>query len=209
MDGLEKYALLMDQSYKDDDPNDYCTERYALYPNLLSPQQCLQAVEMFETFDNEEGVVGYNYGSSYIPDHDLRKCSVTYVPNNNQTRWLHDILESALYDANKIWRFNIHDCSQPMRMMGYGPSDHFQSWHMDHGPGQTSYRKLTLVLQLDKPEIDFKGGEFEIAGGGIPDEYYQQGCAIVFPTYYYHRVLPITDGFRRTVVHRAIGPRFQ
>lgn len=199
----------MDQSYSDDDPNDFCTERYRLYPNLLTPEQCQQAIETFELFESETGIVGEEYGKKPVVDHSLRKCEVTYIPNDDKTKWIHDILESALEDANKVWRFDVSDYSQPMRMMDYGPTDHFQSWHMDHGPGQTCYRKLTIVVQLDRQDVDFEGGEFEIAGGDVSDEYYNQGCGIVFPTYYYHRVAPITTGRRRTIVHRAIGPRFK
>ena len=135
---------------------------------------------------------------------------VTYIDNNERTKWIHDICETALAEANEIWRFDVRDYSQPMRLMTYHEGHHFQSWHQDHGPGRTCFRKLTLIVQLDQQDVDFGGGRFEIAGGDdIPSSYYQRGSAIVFPTYYYHRVDPVQWGLRRTIVHRACGPRFK
>lgn len=202
-----QYDQLMEHTYCDDQMNDRISERHVLFPNLLTPEQCDQAIEMFNCYEPTAGGVGMN-GTTYEYSR-LRQCEVTYVGNNDHTKWVHDICEAAMVEANKVWNFDIRDFSQPMRMMDYRAGDHFGSWHQDHGPGKTCYRKLTIVVQLSDPD-DYEGGMFEIAGGEVPEEYHQnRGAAIVFPTYYYHRVDPITSGRRRTIVHRAIGPHFR
>ena len=199
----------MENSYIDDEMNDYISERCVLFENLLTDKQCDDALDMFNQYDADLGVVGDEYGAVVKEDNNLRKCYVTYIDNNPHTKWIHDICEEALTEANNTWKFDIRDFSQPMRMMDYVAGSHFKSWHQDHGPGQTCYRKLTIVVQLDRPGIDFEGGEFEIAGGPVPEGYFKRGAGIVFPTYYYHRVAPITKGHRRSIVHRAIGPHFR
>lgn len=206
----KEYLDIMAQSYDDGDMNDYASERCYVFPSLFSPDECDAAVELIQQRESHTGLVGENYGATPAIDYGLRKCNVTIVPRNEDTKWLHDRCELGLKQANDdVWRFNVVDYSQPMRMLTYRDTDHFGSWHQDHGPGQTSFRKLTMIVQLDRPEIDYTGGEFFIMGGDIPEEYYQKGAAIVFPTYLYHRVAEITGGLRRSLVHRAIGPRFQ
>jgi PKHD-type hydroxylase len=67
-------------------------------------------------------------------------------------------------------------------------------------------RKLSLVVLLNDPS-EFEGGDLEIKGWGR--QVLQQGRAIVFPSYFWHQVHPVTAGVRIAVVAWCLGPTFR
>ena len=78
-------------------------------------------------------------------------------------------------------------------------------------------RKLSLTLQLtDKTE--YEGGDFQFAWiqydkKGLVniitvDDTKDIGTIIVFPSFIYHQVLPITKGKRESLVNWSIGKGF-
>lgn len=199
----------MADSYRDNDPNDRIGVPFFVQKTLFNSEQCDRVNEYFDGLELATGWVELKEGEYAQPmlNHTLRKCGVTYSDRNNSSEWFHDIVEKHTTSLNdQFWRCDIVDYSQPIRRMSYGPGEHFKSWHPDYGIGQTAYRKLTTVVLLDDPS-NFTGGTFEIACWGTID--LEKGDSITFPTYIYHRVTPIVSGLRRSLVHRAIGPRFK
>ena len=84
--------------------------------------------------------------------------------------------------------------------------------------GEVAVRKLAIVVQLSDPD-DYQGGElevFNIVHEYEPDDVIawsddarQQGSVIVFPAFEYHRVTPIVDGERYSLVCWIGGPPFR
>lgn len=203
------YDELMSRSYTDSDPNDLIGKPFIVHPKLFTADECDLVNQYFDSLQSVIGWVGEKDGEYLQPKeiHTLRKCVVTYAENNDASRWFHSKIESHTDLLNaQYWRCEVADYSQPIRRMSYGPTDHFKSWHPDYGMGQTAYRKLTTVVLLDDPS-EFTGGDFEVACWGVVP--LQKGDSITFPTYIYHRVTPVLSGLRRSLVHRAIGPRFK
>ena len=74
-------------------------------------------------------------------------------------------------------------------------------------------RKLSMTVNLSDP-TEYSGGEFEIDRGPHwnDERYYTvheirpRGSIIVFPSYVYHQVLPVTWGERKSLVMWSIGP---
>lgn len=201
---------LMLSSYDDGDPNNLMGVPYHIQPALFTRTECNDINQYFDGLQSVKGEVGVLQPDGSIidtPIHNLRKCDVGYVGMNTENEWFHDRLSNHMLQLNHdIWKVNIVDFSQPIRRMVYNESDHFQAWHVDYGIGQTGFRKLTSVVMLDDPS-NYTGGEFQIAClGTIP---LNVGDCITFLSYIYHRVLPVTSGLRRSLVYRAIGPRFK
>jgi PKHD-type hydroxylase len=67
-----------------------------------------------------------------------------------------------------------------------------------------------MCLMLGDP-AEFEGGDLEVmAGSAAPVTLEQrQGRAWFFPSYILHRVTPVTQGTRRSVVVWAGGPSFR
>lgn len=195
--------------YTDDDPNDLVGKIFVHIPNVFSIEECISINEIFDQYSESVGLVGKSTSGKieYFKNSTLRDCHVTYTGRSEENIWIHDRVEQLMSSLNeKYWRCIISDFSQPMRRMKYGPDEHFNSWHPDYGIGDTCYRKLTCVVMLDDPS-QYTGGDFQVAGYGTVK--LNQGDAVVFPTYIYHRVTPVLTGLRRSLVHRAIGPYFK
>ena len=80
-------------------------------------------------------------------------------------------------------------------------------------------RKLSMVVQLSKPE-NYEGGGFRFNLRGLdsqtddnimspPPGFKQQGSIIVFPSFLWHKVEPITKGIRHSLVMWALGEKWK
>jgi PKHD-type hydroxylase len=92
-------------------------------------------------------------------------------------------------------------------------------WHEDltwtkNGP---SRRKLSIVVQLSDP-ADYKGGLLELDRSTVGDgdgmtpserQLRSRGTAIVFPSFVKHRVTPVLQGKRHSLVSWYEGPPFR
>lgn len=89
--------------------------------------------------------------------------------------------------------------------------DHYD-WHMDcdiTGPEKTD-RKVSFSLQLSEPE-EYDGCRLEFVDhmNVRKEDLYRKGTAIIFPSFLYHKVTPITRGKRTSLVGWIRGPKFK
>jgi PKHD-type hydroxylase len=91
----------------------------------------------------------------------------------------------------------------------YNYENNHYACHRDLGIGKQSNRKLSIVLMLSDPK-DYAGGNLEIFNSGeftsIPNK---KGNVVIFPSFEWHRVLPVTSGIRKTLVAWVTGPCFR
>ena len=81
------------------------------------------------------------------------------------------------------------------------PVGGFYDWHMDcdvHMAHEPPVRKISMTLLLNDPS-EFKGGDLELTAPGKFAEL-KQGHAIVFASFLNHRVAPVTEGVRQSLV---------
>ena len=89
-----------------------------------------------------------------------------------------------------------------------GSGTHYD-WHVDNNMlTDLPPRKLSMSVQLSDPD-DYDGGGLEISDGQIVEATDARGAVIVFPSYRVHRVTPVTEGVRRSLVVWANGPAFR
>jgi PKHD-type hydroxylase len=111
------------------------------------------------------------------------------------------------------WGFDVYGIESVQVGEYVSEEKGYYDWHMDmlratEGPG---IRKLTAVLQLTDPD-EYEGGDLEIR---LPftEEVVTvpkgQGNIVVFPSFLYHRVTPVTHGSRSTAVAWFVGPAFR
>tara|TARA_Y100000310_G_C20564846_1_gene754947 strand:+ start:190 stop:795 length:606 start_codon:yes stop_codon:yes gene_type:complete len=168
-------------------------------------------------------------GNTQVEDRNIaatRKSDVIFLDQNSHNDWLYDPIYELLEETRrKNWRtFKLQSLQNLQYTMYQGDGGHY-TWHTDtagHNSGHgMSERVLTMAAMLSDPD-EYDGGEFEIVNGVTDDinkVLYTQppdralvetlkppmGAAIVFPSIVQHRVVPLTRGFRRSLVGWCCG----
>jgi hypothetical protein len=122
---------------------------------------------------------------------------------NNKNKWLFDYLTKVIKKLNdKHWGFDIKELEYIGYVKYYGSDEGQIGWHMDVGRSSRSdftKNKISCVVQLSDPK-DYKGGELQIFGhDGINKIPKGKGYGVVFPSYFMHRVTPVTKGLREVI----------
>ena len=93
-----------------------------------------------------------------------------------------------------------------------GKYDFHMDTIMDENKLDPDCRKLSITFLLSEPNKDFKGGEFQINDSEeknartVP---MNKGDIILFPSFMLHRVKPVTEGIRKSIVVWVVGPKFR
>lgn len=148
-------------------------------------------------------------------DKKIRNSGVTWLDE----QWLYDLIAPFFQTANNIsgWKFQ-YDWFEQIQFTSYKKNQHYD-WHSDIGKTHINgkIRKLSCVINLTDPK-KFKGGDFYFAldkpsGIGRKEinfkELKNQGTVVVFPSFVYHKVKPITQGNRYSLVIWGLGESFK
>ncbi len=167
--------------------------------NVVTPDECRRLVQLSADRPASEGVTGR-------PVEGLRDSTVRWLYPDQQSAWFFQRLERVLADVNRDYRFDLKGFYEGAQIATYEPGGHY-GWHTDIGPGLSSTRKLSMSLQLSEPE-DYDGGELEFRASSTlaPKD---QGTLIVFPAFLEHRVRPVTQGTRLSLVSWVAGPPYR
>lgn len=87
-------------------------------------------------------------------------------------------------------------------LLRYRPGGKFV-WHSDILEGDPQ-RKLTLVVQLSEPET-YEGGQLNIKKCST-EPFTHSGSVVIFPSNISHRVTPVTEGVRYSLITWIYGP---
>lgn len=139
----------------------------------------------------------------------VRNSFVTFLYPNELTNWIFLRLAGAISEMNaQFFKFDLTGMEQGLQFTRYtAPGQHYD-WHQDRG-FMTATRKLSLSVQLSDPK-DYKGGEFEMLFGRKPQKIARdRGMTVFFPSYTVHRVKPVTQGTRYSLVAWISGPPFK
>lgn len=168
-------------------------------------------------FDAEQcaEIIGYHRGlehfqaASTAGQESYRNTDVYWLKHGKRDHvWIYERLAEVTRVFNDAhYGFEIDACTD-LQLARYAPGQHYD-WHSDLGGQGYSRRKLSVAVLLS-PLDAFTGGRLEF---GI-DRFVQAaeaepGDAIVFPSWLAHRVTPVTEGERWTLVGWWLGPPFR
>ncbi len=176
-------------------------------PETFSAEDIDKIYKLTEAIEFREGVLnsGSNKHNSY------RKSDIKWLhPEMEDIEWLYKKFTELITEANNsIWRFDINEELKNIQYSVYrGDGGHYD-WHMDLGGGIAAQRKISIVVQLSSPE-EYEGGEFEIFVQKDVIEFpKKKGSVVLFPSYYMHRVSPVTAGERKSLVLWVTGVPFR
>ena len=159
-----------------------------------------------ELWIDSEGV-NPDTGESIKSKH--RICQGQTIPNNFPMLNLLDVINQF---NSQYWKFNLHGVDESKdypSVYKYGVGGHFD-WHIDMSTA-ISTRKLAFSIQLSDPK-DYEGGDLQFYDGSSPTsdaQLREKGSLIIFPSFVWHRVTPITKGTRYVVVGWIHGETFK
>lgn len=144
----------------------------------------------------------------------VRNSKVGWISHNQQTAWFYDRMAFIARCLNgQFYKFDLWGFSEDFQYTVYDGTekDHY-TWHVDMISDSTntnSPRKLSMVLQLSEPD-SYRGGNLQImTSASFTDVRKERGVVAAFPSYVLHRVTPVTQGIRKTIVIWITGPQFR
>lgn len=176
-------------------------------PDAFTAGECDRIVATTANMPNDEALlVGHNR------DHSIRNAELVWMDDVGDMSWVMARLIEVVRSSNKDqFDFDIREFAESPQVASYEATKggHF-AWHSDIGDGLAAgKRKLTLVLQLSKPDT-YDGGDLEIRPSAhILSANRAQGSVSVFPSFVLHQVTPIKRGIRRSLTVWAHGPAFR
>ena len=192
-----------------------------------------------ETLKTEIGISGQDIEKArYIRDSEVAWMNNQWLYDrvypllaqaNKQAGWNYE------YDVSESFQFTKYGLNQFYGWHADGNSCHFGKYKRaipgvtpkdKNGRYPTSYtdnknmigkiRKLSMTINLNKPG-EYEGGnlKFDFGPHSTGERYHEcveirpQGSVIIFPSYIYHQVTPVTKGTRYSLVLWTLGKPFQ
>ncbi len=143
-------------------------------------------------------------------DPRVRKSTTGWIGCTPTAQFIYDRLGYIARMLNgQFFEFDLYGFVEDFQYTVYRSDNDHYDWHMDKGNTSASPRKLSMVLQLSDPE-DYMGGDLQLMlGSEIITAEKKKGMIYAFPSYILHRVTPVSEGTRKSLVVWVAGPKFR
>ena len=199
---------------------------YWYFESVVPERICDDIVKYGKSQENQIALTGHanNKKAEELSEEELknvqkkRKSEIVWMSDEWIYKEIHPYIHRA--NTNSGWNFQW-DWSEACQFTEYKKGQYYD-WHCDcyempydnpenqnvHG----KQRKLSMTLSLTDPD-EYVGGDLEFDfrntdEGSQPrvcQEVRKKGSVIVFPSFVWHRVTPITKGTRHSLVCWNIG----
>jgi len=166
----------------------------------VSAEDCERIAQLAATITPASGLVSAGQESTG------RQCDIRWIEWNDNTVWLFLLVEAWFRGANQMYDFDLRGV-EALQHTTYHVG-HQYDFHMDSGSASEYPRKLSISAILND---GYEGGYFEFftGGGAATRVMLPKGQVLVFPSWLVHRVTPVLNGTRLSLVAWAHGPRFR
>ena len=131
---------------------------------------------------------------------NYRKSKIKWCPQNDEWSWVYSKLHDMIVESNNsMWKFDLTSMSEQIQYTEYYEGGGHYDWHMDCGIGMQNRRKVSVTVQLSSPD-EYEGGDLDFNIGTQLTAPRAKGAAVIFPSFYLHRVTPVTKGTRKSFV---------
>jgi len=186
---------------------------YWYFKKALPKRTCEDIIKTYKDKSHHKGTIGQN--KKVVTDLKTRNTNIVFTNDP----WLYREIQPFTNIANKNanWNFDI-DSSESCQVATY-KKNQFYNWHRDtHDKSSDKIRKLSVTVNLSNPK-NYNGGELEFDFKDNPPDITNQthicteilpvGSIVVFPSHVWHRVKPITNGERKSLVIWNLGKPFK
>ena len=201
---------------------------YWYFQSVIPPKICDDIIEYGKSKQDQIALTG-DYDPEKVSEDDIkdvskkRKSNIVWMSD----RWIYNEIQPYIHVANQNAGWNFQwDFSEACQFTKY-KLNQFYDWHCDswnkpyNRPKQPDrhgkIRKLSVTVSLSD-ENDYEGGDFEFdfrnddKGSNQPrlcKEIRPKGSVVVFPSFVWHRVKPVTSGTRYSLVIWNLGWPFK
>lgn len=184
---------------------------WEIWPGALSEEYCNYVVEKGKKHQPVKATVGFEGGNK--EDKEYRSSTIRWMDVVNADADIAQTLMHFIKRSNRTnFGFDITNMNEIQFTEYFGTENGHYDWHHDvHWENAMPFdRKLSIVVQLSHPD-EYEGGEFEFFGCPSPpkDQWSKKGSVLIFPSFFHHRVLPVTKGHRISLVSWIEGPKFR
>ena len=143
-------------------------------------------------------------GGESSTSNNIRSTKISWIMDKTILLTLKDKMLEI--NKSKNWNYDVTDMF-PFQYSVYHENDHYD-WHVDTGSAylKQKERKISFSLILND---NYKGGELEFKNS---DENISldlnKGDMVTFPSFLEHRVKPVLNGTRISLVGWMLGPKF-
>ena len=145
----------------------------------------------------------------------VRVSHIKWIRPNENNEWIFNFMNGLIDEVNSTYfGFNLNGYDSFQYTSYLGDEEGHYGWHMDmHLTNNVDLfrygvRKLSMSFLVNN---GYEGGHFELNTGTQESPVRIQakrGDAIFFPSYMCHRVTPVIDGTRKSLVVWVLGPKF-
>lgn len=171
-----------------------------IFTGIFPPEECRRIVALSLHRPQRAGAMMY-------AKPNIRKSTIAWIDIQEDSRWLYAKVWDTFQAVNRWFKYDLLGLVDEIQFARYAPGDSF-GWHLDTGGGQTSTRKLSMSVQLCDDD-EYCGVDLEICACPQLDPRRRRGTIIVFPSFLAHRVTPVTQGARCSLVAWAHVPAFK
>jgi len=181
-------------------------QNYYQFENAFSETEIQELLKKIVLLPESIGGIGNNHELNI----SLRKSTVKWLPHDTFDNLYRKIIH-LIEEANKnLFHFDLKSITEKIQYTEYHAPDGHYDFHQDIGVGNMSLRKLSITIQLSNPS-EYVGGEFQYYKGGkyLTTISKKKGSVCIFPSYMLHRVTPVTEGIRKSLVLWVGGSHFR
>ena len=172
-------------------------DNYYWFENGFTADELSDIEELTKTIEFQTANVGqHNAVTSYH-----RKSKIKWCPQTDSFKWVYDKLQNMIFEANEMmWKMNITHMREEIQYTEYYDNNSGgYDWHMDCGKGIQNQRKISVTVQLSDPD-EYEGGDLQFNIGKEITAPRGKGNVVIFPSFFLHRVTPVTKGTRKSFV---------
>lgn len=185
---------------------------YYSFTEELPEELCHGLIKLGNSLELVRGGLFESDGTKY--DSRIRNNSISWINSSDIITLLYVYINRANIEAG--WNFDLANFQTP-QFCKYEQGQYYD-WHVDigtEGPDDQYVRKLTVVVALNE---NYTGGDFQVEKANVPTstdryntvkELHKTGTITVFPSFMHHRVTPVENGTRYSLVGWFTGPMFR
>jgi len=176
---------------------------YVKMPKQISLDICDKILDIGKMKKLEKALVGGDTPEESVLIEKTRDSKIAWITEP----W---ILAVMYFHANLVnregqWNYRLDSTPENAQFTTYTDGGHYD-FHVDTLDPKHP-RKISVILMLSEKGVDYKGGDFEIKDDGLVE--LSKGDMLVFPSDLLHRVNPVTEGKRTSLITWVRGPEWR
>ena len=178
---------------------------FMIKPNAFTPVEMDAIEQMGDALVAEDA--GFCVSEK---DADVRVTKVAWLVRGARTEPIYNRIMTLVHQLNThSYRFDIANLEMIQYTVYHGAQGGHYDWHVDQNKDSPSPRKISVSIQLTD-SAQYEGCDLQFQDGPqILTAPRERGAAIAFPSFFLHRVTPITSGTRKSLVVWVTGPDFR